>query len=295
MKSFGEFVAGIKKIVTEKYDDLAEMDEGLGGIAEATVHLVPHGGQGTHFKVVKGIKGQLDAGEVIHDSHVDDLHDMGIKTKILKEDEMSEDEETIFEGVDIVDGEMVSESAPNFNAPERTKAEEIKIAHNQMHGDYKGHRNEMCKKHGIEFVKPKASSMGSGRQPFNEEAIEEGFTVGDMVRATNPKATPQYKVVGKNATHYQLQRKEAGRGTISLSKERVHRVNIDGKRLTESEAEGIFDTEARPSFSSIDETKKLDFDSKERNAALRRNKAADRKKDKDGFSRMKHPKPIAGG
>lgn len=70
-------------------------------VAEQTVHLVPHGNKGTHFKVVKGIKGQLDAGEVIHDSHVDDLHDIGIKTKILKEEEMTNEELEVFDGEDL--------------------------------------------------------------------------------------------------------------------------------------------------------------------------------------------------
>jgi vacuolar-type H+-ATPase subunit E/Vma4 len=195
--------------VSEDLDDLAHYDE----VNEQTVHLVPHGGKGTHFKVVKGIKGQLDAGEVIHDSHVDDLHDVGIKTKILKEDQMSDEERTILEGVDIVDGEMITElsrktvssyvkkaakdlekvrsepdahtnpvkgqkqwrryrglddadyklrtpksplnkvgvqeKAPDFNAPETSKEDEIKIARGQMHGDYKGHQAAMKKKHNI--------------------------------------------------------------------------------------------------------------------------------------------------
>ena len=87
--------------------------------------------------------------------------------------------------------------------------------------------NTACQKVvGDEQVKVKAT---------NEETIEEGFSVGDMVRASNPKATPKYKVVGKNATHYELQRPDGGRGNISLSKARVHKVNLDGKRLTESE------------------------------------------------------------
>ena len=87
--------------------------------------------------------------------------------------------------------------------------------------------NTACQKVvGDEKVKVKAT---------NEETIEEGFSVGDMVRASNPKATPKYKVVGKNATHYELQRPDGGRGNISLSKARVHKVNLDGKRLTESE------------------------------------------------------------
>jgi len=55
-------------------------------IEENTVHLKPHGGKGTHYQVVKGVKGHLEAGEVIHDSEVDDLHDMGYKVKHLKED-----------------------------------------------------------------------------------------------------------------------------------------------------------------------------------------------------------------
>lgn len=65
MKTFSEFVAESE--------------------SETTVELKPHGGKGTHYKVVKGVPGHLEAGEVIHDSHVDDLHDMGYKVKIHKE------------------------------------------------------------------------------------------------------------------------------------------------------------------------------------------------------------------
>lgn len=95
-------------------------------VNEQTVHLVPHGGRGTHYKVVKGIKGQLEAGEVIHDSHVDDLRDIGIKTKILKEDEMSGDEKVIFESEDVTDlpfelvEEMVTEATIS---PSKLKSE----------------------------------------------------------------------------------------------------------------------------------------------------------------------------
>lgn len=63
MKTFSEFVAESEESAT-------------------TVELKPHGGKGTHFKVVKGVKGHLEDGEVIHDSHVDDLKDMGYNVKI---------------------------------------------------------------------------------------------------------------------------------------------------------------------------------------------------------------------
>ena len=266
-------------------------------IGEQTVHLAPHGNKGTHFKVVKGIKGQLENGEVIHDSAVDDLHDVGIKTKILKEDELTEEEMGILVAEDVTDfpfddGEQLvyekegeffdhhfkrqtpkvqsqlnnhmrlgrsyreaisktsgatplnedeqinelsqskvrayrdkarddkenmeddeqfyrahgdnthhekneirkrssgikvanskiigaakvpmRESAPDFNAPERTEAEEKKIARGQIHGDYKGHQSAMCKKHGIDFYRdgPAERKLARG-QVREEEQIEE--------------------------------------------------------------------------------------------------------------------------
>lgn len=70
-------------------------------------------------------------------------------------------------------------------------------------------------------------------EKINEEHVEEGFKVGDNVRATNPKATPRYRVVGKDATHYHLQ--DGTRGVKRLSKSRIHRVNLEGKRLSEED------------------------------------------------------------
>lgn len=45
--------------------------------------------------------------------------------------------------------EDIDESAPDFDAPERTEDEEKKIARGQIHGDYKGHQAAMRRKHGI--------------------------------------------------------------------------------------------------------------------------------------------------
>jgi hypothetical protein len=72
-------------------------------LEEQTVHVVPHGTRGTHFKVVKGIKGQLDKGEVIHDSHIDDLKDVGIHVKVLKEEDMTDEERLVFESEDVLE------------------------------------------------------------------------------------------------------------------------------------------------------------------------------------------------
>lgn len=100
MKSFSEFKATLAEAVAPSVTQ--ETPQGDGGsvgieadeqLDENTVELKPHtvdGKKGTHFKVVKGVKGHLEAGEVIHDSHVDDLHDMGYKVKI-HEDTSEED------------------------------------------------------------------------------------------------------------------------------------------------------------------------------------------------------------
>lgn len=92
MKTFTQFVTELKTASTS--------DQPLD---EATVHLAPHGSAGTHFKVVKGLPGQLEKGEVIHDSHIDDLHDVGIKTKILANEDMNDEERLVFEAADVTD------------------------------------------------------------------------------------------------------------------------------------------------------------------------------------------------
>lgn len=82
------------KTFTQLMEQLVPVDAEL--LDEETVHLVPHGGKGTHFKVKKGIEG-LETGEVIHDSHVDDLRDSGIKVKIHESDEQFDEQEQIDE------------------------------------------------------------------------------------------------------------------------------------------------------------------------------------------------------
>lgn len=152
MKTFTQFVTELKTALTPAQP-----------LDEATVHLAPHGTAGTHYKVVKGLPGQLEKGEVIHDSHIDDLHDVGIKTKILANEDMNDEERLVFEAADVTDlddlfedEEQIDEKAPDFNAPERSEVEEKKIATGEIHGDYKGHRAAMQKKHGKMGVKPVA-------------------------------------------------------------------------------------------------------------------------------------------
>lgn len=78
--------------VEDDSDDEEEADEELEEEAineAADVELKPHP-NGTHFIVHKihpksGIESdQMKVGEKIHDTHVDDLHDMGYKVKIHK-------------------------------------------------------------------------------------------------------------------------------------------------------------------------------------------------------------------
>jgi hypothetical protein len=120
-----------------------------------TVHLKPHGDKGTHYKVVKGIKGHLEAGEVIHDSEVDDLHDMGYKVKHLKEDGTEANDTPLAEAntpVENTEGQL-SEADWKLGADADkglTKEEEIAVAKGTRYGDYKGHRAAMKKKHAID-------------------------------------------------------------------------------------------------------------------------------------------------
>lgn len=127
-------------------------------IEENTVHLKPHGTKGTHYHVVKGIKGHLEAGEVIHDSEVDDLHDMGYKVKHLKEDGtevVKEDEVPLAEAntpTTVTEGQL-SEADWKLGAAadkDLSKEDEIAVAKGTRYGDYKGHRAAMKKKHGID-------------------------------------------------------------------------------------------------------------------------------------------------
>lgn len=53
-------------------------------VNEDTVHLAPHGTNGTHYRVVKPVH-TLKKGEVLSDTEVDDLHDSGFKVKHLKQ------------------------------------------------------------------------------------------------------------------------------------------------------------------------------------------------------------------
>ncbi len=135
---------------------LAEQDEGVRDIAngealdEQTVHLAPHGGKGTHFKVVKGIKGQLENGEVIHDKHIDDLHDVGIKTKILKEDELTEEEQAILEGEDVTDLPFDDELNEEYVSPQKYK-ETLKTHGFHYSGDQGKHGPNHSHKNGHSY------------------------------------------------------------------------------------------------------------------------------------------------
>ena len=108
MKTLREFLEEAKKFqpveeaVEETVEDEIDLDEvededGDGELEEeveqideaADVELKPHP-NGTHYIVHKihaksGIESdQLKVGEKIHDTHVDDLHDMGYNVKIHK-------------------------------------------------------------------------------------------------------------------------------------------------------------------------------------------------------------------
>ena len=137
MKTFTQFVTELKTASTFSDQPLDE----------ATVHLAPHGSAGTHFKVVKGLPGQLEKGEVIHDSHIDDLHDVGIKTKILANEDMNDEERLVFEAADVTDlddlfeeDEQIDEASSEFKIGDRILRREdrlqgtVKSIHPQSNG-----------------------------------------------------------------------------------------------------------------------------------------------------------------
>lgn len=257
-----------------------EQDE----VNEATVHLVPHGGKGTHFKVVKGIKGQLDAGEVIHDSHVDDLHDIGIKTKVLKEEELTVEELEIFDSEDIVEGEEDGNEDLNERAStqaeidhEHSAEDEKKIAMGLMHGDYKGHQTEMCKKHGMDHPSKTANRFNrkrmTGRAMNEEDGIrdqlgEESITElsQKMVRAYRDKAGEDkenmeddrdfYSAHGDNTHHEknEIRKRKAGIKNAGNKLRGNAKVNVkedESEEQIEELSHGKLDAYAEKSIKSL--------------------------------------------
>jgi len=173
---------------------------------EGTVHLKPHGTKGTHFKVVKGIKGHLEAGEVIHDSAVDDLHDMGYKVKHLKEGEEGSEPLTESQS-DEYEADLMSEADWKIGAAAdkpRTREEEIEIGRGTRYGDYKGHRAAMKKKHGI------SESLSDRRPNMTNKSIT---ALRDSQRAKMAARTPEQKAADdKENEDYaaELRKKHAG-------------------------------------------------------------------------------------
>jgi hypothetical protein len=75
----------------------------------------------------------------------------------------------------------------------------------------------LSEKHKHKFMKEDELEIGD-----EVELLPEGYKVGDFVNATNPNATPRYKITGKTNTHYTL---KSGDKEMQLPKERVARVN----------------------------------------------------------------------
>lgn len=65
----GLWVNQLGRVIEEDMQKFSEIQ-----IDEGTIHLKPHGTAGTHYQVVKGVH-TLKAGDVLHDSEVDDLRD----------------------------------------------------------------------------------------------------------------------------------------------------------------------------------------------------------------------------
>lgn len=94
-----------QKMKIDEMFDVEQDDESLDEEADDnTVVLKPHGTKGTHYKVVKGVPGHLEKDEVIHDTHVDDLSDMGYNVKHVNEDvEQLSEAEAVADGYHVVD------------------------------------------------------------------------------------------------------------------------------------------------------------------------------------------------
>jgi hypothetical protein len=58
---------------------------------------------------------------------------------------------------------------------------------------------------------------------YQSSGIWEPFSAGDMVRVSNPRAKPKYKITGITDDGYEISLNDEPRGAIS--RERIHRVN----------------------------------------------------------------------
>jgi hypothetical protein len=68
----------------------------------------------------------------------------------------------------------------------------------------------------------------------DDNQINEGYKIGDMVNVTNSRATPRYKIVGKTKTHYEIEKPNGE--TMMLPKKRIARVNKAGWDLAKSDS-----------------------------------------------------------
>ena len=88
MKDYAQFIAEMARKAKTDVRPIDESDDNV-------IHLKPHGKDGMKFKVMHdvGPKGEphLKKGEIIHDTHIDDLHDSGYETKIHEDIEYFEE------------------------------------------------------------------------------------------------------------------------------------------------------------------------------------------------------------
>lgn len=103
MKSFRQLIA---EAAEERAQELAEASD----VTKGTLHLKMHE-DGTSY-VVKNNFHTLKKGERIHDTHLDDLHDAGIKTKIHEEAAL---DEAIDAEIELEEGKTWKDSDRNKN------------------------------------------------------------------------------------------------------------------------------------------------------------------------------------
>lgn len=80
------------------------------------------------------------------------------------------------------------------------------------------------------------------------ESLDENFKVGDAVRRYNPKAAPNFKITAIDDDHYWIQAPNETNAR-KVSKDEIHRVNIDGEHL-----------QALPAQRNLEETDEIDYE-----------------------------------
>lgn len=94
VKERGHKLYGVGSVSLHEGEEAGDELEQLDPIVEtdgSVLVITPHGNKEGFYKVVSGIDGHLQEGEVVHESHVDDIYDLGYDVAIQSIDELSKD------------------------------------------------------------------------------------------------------------------------------------------------------------------------------------------------------------